>query len=346
MADLDNNLLREALRALQQRLPPGWRLGEPRSASTQDAVVKLTAPDRSTGSIVVQTRARFEPRDVAALVTAADDARRRGAPVVVARYLSEGTTSRLRDGDVGYLDLTGNVRLVLAEPGLYIETPGASEDPDREKRPARTLRGAKAGRIVRALVDRREPPGVRELAALTNVDAGYVSRVLALLSIEALVTRTGRGRIDTVDWPALLRRWATDAPLDSRAKIRTYLEPRGLATLVRRVGESKTTHAVTGSLAAAAVAPIASPRLAMIWVDDSATAAKRLGLREAEAGANVMLLESGEPGPFERASERDGISYASPSQVAADLLTSPGRGPAEGEELIGWMRKNERRWRT
>ena len=33
---------------------------------------------------------------------------------------------------------------------LYIEAQGASQDPDRDERPARSLRGAKAGRIVRA----------------------------------------------------------------------------------------------------------------------------------------------------------------------------------------------------
>jgi hypothetical protein len=50
-------------------------------------------------------------------------------------------------------------------------------------------------------------------------------------------------------------------------------------------------------------------------------------------------------GAFEGAAQRDGIWYAAPSQVAADLLTSPGRGPAEAEELINWMRLNEEAWR-
>lgn len=43
--------------------------------------------------------------------------------------------------------------------------------------------------------------------------------------------------------------------------------------------------------------------------------------------------------------QRDGVWYAAPSQIAADLLTSPGRGPAEGEELIEWMFAHEGAWR-
>jgi hypothetical protein len=82
-----------------------------------------------------------------------------GLPLAVfARYLSESTRARLRDLDVGYLDLTGNIRIILSKPGLVIETEGASVDPDRQQRPARTLRGSKAGRIVRLLVDRKSPP--------------------------------------------------------------------------------------------------------------------------------------------------------------------------------------------
>jgi hypothetical protein len=34
------------------------------------------------------------------------------------------------------------------------------------------------------------------------------------------------------------------------------------------------------------------------------------------------------------------------SQIAADLLTSPGRGPNEAEVLMQWMQENEAAWRT
>ncbi len=349
----DNSLLREGLRELRRRLPPGWSASEltsePRTsiALAADATTELSAPNGRTGTITFEARARLDPKAVRPLV---DKLRLsgvglQGAFVVVARYLGESTRGRLRDADVGYLDLTGNARIVVADPGLFIETQGASEDPDREERPARSLRGAKAGRIVRALIDRREPPGVRELAILTKMNAGYVSRVLALLDTEALVTRVGHGRLESVDWPALLRRWTQDAPLESRGAIGTYLEPRGLSALVARLAKSDERYAVTGALAAAALAPTAPPRLATIWIRDAVAAATRLGLRPAEAGANVMLIEPADEEVFEGAAQRDGVWYAAPSQVATDLLTSPGRGPAEGEELITWMQGNEEKWR-
>lgn len=43
---------------------------------------------------------------------------------------------------------------------------------------------------------------------------------------------------------------------------------------------------------------------------------------------------------------RNGLTVAALSQVAADLLTGPGREPSEGEELLIWMKDNEDAWRA
>lgn len=327
-------------------MPAGWKVGEARNGPIPfDATVQLRAPGGTEARIVLEAKVRLDPRGVVAVAALAAKAAARGPLLVVSPYLSPSTRERLREAEISFLDLTGNARIVLTKPGLFIETHGATEDPDRKVRPARSLTGPKAGRIVRALVDRKRLPGVRELAAATRVDAGYVSRVLTLLDSEALITRGGRGRIERVDWPALLRRWAREAPLESRGEVRSFLEPRGLSALLARVGESGDTYAVTGGLAAARFAPIAPARLAVIWIRSSETTAERLGLRPAESGANVLLVEPNDDLVFEGATEHRGVRYAAPSQVAADLLTSPGRGPAEGEALLEWMRENEEAWR-
>lgn len=349
MALLDNGLIREGIQQFRHRLPPGWRVSEPvlqllRSSSV-GAATEVQAPNGPIGRLLLDPRPRLDPKGVRALVDANYEESPRTAFIVIARYLSKSTRDHLRERDIGYLDLTGNVRIVLQEPGLFIETQGASEDPDRTQRPARTLRGAKAGRVVRALIDRKAPPGVRELAILTRIDAGYVSRVLALLDTESLITRVGHGRIQRVDWPALLRRWAREAPLESRGQLRTYLEPRGLTSLLARLATLDERYAVTGSLAATPFSPITPARLGVVWVCDANDVAGKLGLRIAETGGNVLLIEPGDEGVFEGATKRDDVWYAALSQVAADLLTSPGRGPAEGEQLIDWMLANEKAWR-
>lgn len=42
--------------------------------------------------------------------------------LVVASFLTPSTRERLRAAGLNYLDLTGNIWLTLAQPGLYIET--------------------------------------------------------------------------------------------------------------------------------------------------------------------------------------------------------------------------------
>lgn len=342
------DLLRDGLAALRRLLPDGWSVGPSRitlDLASMDALVDITAPDQRVGTLALDAKARLEPREARALVDRLRRAHLPGPPVVLSPYLGADTRARLKAAGVGYVDLTGNAHLVLSAPGLYIETHGASEDPDRTNRPARSLRGPKAGRIVRALVDRKEPPGVRELAAETGIDAGYISRVLALLDTQALITRVGHGRIQSVDWPALLRRWALEAPMSSRGDPQPHLAVRGLVALQDNLRESDERYVLTGSLAAVAFAPIAPTRLATLWLQDSTAAAERIGLLPRDVGANVLVATPGDSGPFERATKREGLWHAAPSQIAADLLTSPGRAPSEGEELIEWMMANEEKWR-
>ena len=74
--------------------------------------------------------------------------------------------------------------------------------------------------------------------------------------------------------------------------------------------------------------------------------AERLGLRPADAGANVILAEAFDPVVFERSTAREGLRVVAATQLAADLLTGTGREPSEGDELLGWMHANEDAWRA
>jgi len=312
-----------------------------------DAQISIVGPDGRRGFVLLEAKRSLDPRQAMELA-----GRRRMTPprddaltAIISPYLSLGVRERLTRSGLGYVDLTGNTRLVLTNPGLYVETSGADRDPDPSKRPTRSLRGPKAGRIVRALCDFRQPVGVRELAGKTGLDPGYVSRIVAFLDRETLVERGPRGRIVKVDWERLLRRWGQDAPLENRGETASYLEPRGLSALLGRLPSSGLRYVITGSLAASRLAPIAPPRLAALYVESLERAAQSLGLRPAETGGNVLLVLPNDEWVFEGAREEEGVNYAAPSQVAADLLTSPGRGPSEGDELIRWMAENEEKWR-
>jgi hypothetical protein len=346
----DNVIVADVLAALQGRLPSGWAgsvLKRSKAAGVVpvDAVLSVRRKGAASGIVRVEAKSRVEPKDVdylAATLRPTQD-----EPVLIAApYLSPRTQERLRSRGFAYADLTGNVRLELTEPGLFIETTGAQENPEPSPRDRKSLKGAKAGRLVRALCDFKPPVGLRELAKRAGVDPGYTSRVVDLLDREAIVTRTARGPITTVDWRALLKRWSQEYSPFRRQGATMYLAARGIPAVTERLTQLKVRYAVTGSWAAAEVAPVAPPRLLTLYVDRPRDVEQVLDLRPAEAGANVALFTPFDDVVFERTSVKKGITIAALSQIAADLMTSPGRGPNEGEALMQWMQENEDAWRA
>ena len=358
-------LVDEAAREISTRLPSQWQLldrkrgaGESYPQETVrvgDAIWELRGPDGLTSDIIVEVKENpVEPRMVGAVASQLRSLPSSlfhlvgGKPVciLVSPYLSPLTRERLSDAGISYADSTGNIRFAVDRPAVFIETQGADRNPFREDRPLRSLRGRRAARVTRALLDYRPPFGTRELAAKTANSPAMISRVSSLLEPDEIVTKESpRGRIITVDWEALARRWALDYDFTSSNTLTAWLEPMGTRALLARLRDSGIRYAVTGSFAAYRHAPVAEPRLTALYVDDPETAARSLGLRPAESGANVLLVRPFDPVAFERTEHDDGIRFARATQVLLDLMKGPGRGPAEAEALLEWMRDNEDKWK-
>jgi hypothetical protein len=342
------NTLKEVLEKLAVALPPGWKLSETKQTArgnmaSVDSVVKVRAPNGTTGSFLVEIKSRLDPKDV-------DSLRRRASGnspfLVAAPYIGARAQERLKSSGFGYADLTGNIRLTLSQPGLFIETSGATVNPAPALRARNSLKGAKAGRLIRVLCDFRPPVGLRELARRAGVDAGYASRIVDFLDRESLLNRKKRGPIISVDWPVLVRRWSQDYSPFQRQRVSWYLAPRGIDPLLSALKSVSMRYAVSGSWAAAQFAPVSPTKLLLCYAENVTALAAATDIRPADAGANVALVTPFDSVVFERTSEKKGVTVAALSQVAVDLLKSPGRGPSEGEALIEWMRHNEHVWRS
>jgi len=322
---------------------PNERRG--RSDGRPDAVITIRAPDGGRAVLVVEVARRIDPVDVEAAlrrIRASGD----GMALLFARYLSPRTRERIVELGGNYADATGNLRLALSRPALFIEARGADRDPHSVPRPLASLKGPAAGRVVRAVCDFSPPFGTRELAARSSTAPASVSRVLGLLHREALVEREGRGVVARAEWEKIIRRWTQDYGLVTSHATSSWLAARGLPAVIERLALNVKKYAVTGSFAASRIAPVAAPRLLVVFVEESGAVAQKLDLRPAEAGANVLLVEPFDAVVFDRTIRRDGLVLAGPSQVAADLLTGPGRGPAEAEAFLAWMKENEDEWRS
>jgi len=364
MADLaekpesQEDLLRYLREALLARLPSSWQVDlvpEPGYGRLRpDATVHLVGPDGTDRTLLVETKSTINARDVPAMLMqlaemqSATPLEALGPPIVISRYMAPRTREMLADAGASYVDATGNVRIVVDRPALYLEGLGAKSDPWRgPERETRTLRGKPAARVVRGLVDFREPLGIRELADRSGASIGSTYRTIAFLEKEALLTRGEKGRVVSVNWQELLLRWSEDYSFQTSNKILAALEPRGMEKILTKLRQLKgeVRYAVTGALSANRVSQVAPPRLATILTPEVQRLYDALQLRDAAGAPNVLLARPFDDTLLARSEVTDGITYAAFSQTAADLLTSPGRGPVEAEALLSWMTANEEAWR-
>lgn len=336
----ENEILFMAEGILKARLPAGWHAHVRHVDHDHDdrLVVESTAGEHAEW--ILETKRRVFPRDIPALAAG------RSMPLLlVVSYAGASTREALASAGISYCDTTGNLRLISERPAIWLEDRGEQKDPWRPEGPLVSLKGRSANLVIRALCDLRPPYKIGELATRAGSSAPTTSRVADLLEREAIIERDNRGAITQVNWRKLLERWSQDYGLLRSNTARTFLEPRGLSTLLKKLEAMKGRYAFTGTFAVPQDARVAPPRAATLYVENIPEFASGLNLTPATTGANVLLIEPGADVVFERMVKQEGLPCVALSQVAIDLLTGPGRGSSEAMALLDWMEKHEDAWR-
>jgi len=336
-APSDNVVLRQAVEQIQRCLPGHWTTAV--SVKTNDlsaARLTIRTPAGTGAALAIGARRQLDPRLVpqvaAALKSTAAD-----AFVVIAPFLGARTRERLAEEGLGYVDLCGNMRLVLERPTVLIQMRGEERSPWAAPRSTRSLHAAKASRLVRALVDGVPPFGVRRLAAVAGTDPGYVSRLLDLFDREELVEREPHGPVVSVHRARLLRRWAEDYEFGQVHRALGFAHPHGVPGALAGLRACGAPYALTARAGAAALLESALPSVVTAYVDNAQRVADLLGAAPATEGANLLLVEPFDPFPLEGTWERGGLTYAAASQIVVDLLGCPAPAPDQAATLLGRM---------
>ena len=308
------------------------------------AAARLTikTPAGASAALAIGARRQLDPRLVAevaaALKTAAAD-----AFVVIAPFLGPRTRERLTDEGLGYVDLVGNMRLVLDRPTVFIASRGEDSSPWAAPRTSRSLHAAKASRLIRALVDGQggqsgqegaAPLGVRQLAALAGTDPGYVSRLLDLFHREELIERVARGPVVAVHVARLLRRWAEDYRFADAHRFVAVAHAHGVPGALAALRDAGVPHALTARAGAAALMGTALPGVVAAYVDNPERVAAEIRAERADSGANLLLIDPFDTFVFDGTWEASGLRYAARAQIIADLLGSPAPAPAQAASLL------------
>ena len=336
-APSDNVVLRHAVEQIQRVLPSHWSTNVAlKTNDVADARLTIKTPAGASAALAIGARRQLDPRLVTEVAGAL-----RGIPadahVVIAPFLGARTRERLAEEGIGYVDLVGNMRLVLDRPTVFISSRGDERSPWAVPRASRSLHAPKACRIVRALADGDGAPfGVRQLAAIAGTDPGYVSRLLDLFHREELIEREPRGPILAVHLGRLIRRWAEDYRFAEAHRFVPVVHPHGVPGALARLRDSQIPHALTARAGAAALSGTALPGTVAAYVDNPERVAAILGAEpmETASGANLLLIDPFDPFVFDGTWEASGLRYAARAQIIADLLGSPAPAPAQAATLL------------
>jgi len=186
----ERDLLEQGIAQLMDLLGEGWRVQLQENEKVVadrgiDGLLWFGRPGHEKVVVIVEAKRNLTPLDAESSVGPQLEVARHqlgDAPaLVISQWLSPRTRQVLDAQGLGYLDLTGNVSISIDDPVVRIRTDGDQRDPRPPVRGRRGLSGPRAGRLVRELVDFREPRRASELAQATGISEGYISRLLELL---------------------------------------------------------------------------------------------------------------------------------------------------------------------
>jgi len=363
----ETETLRKGLEEIRRRLPAGWRLDTtpglkktpPTGTRELDALVRLKGPDGRCVNLATEVKTDGSPRTTRTALQQFRSYASKTDLLFIAPFLPRRSREIAKAEGANYADLTGNIRLALNRPAIFLRDRGADVNPYCGKDIERSLTGPRAARVILWICQLKPPVTswlLTQAAQGSKVSLAYVSRLIQLLEREDLVRRAPRGPIREVDRPGLVRRWAQDYDLLRSNRARLYLDPRGVKRTLEALGGKEFQRkqvgqlVVTGSFAANRYVPIAAPSKLICYADDIEVTARALDLSPATTTGNVFLLSPYDRIVFETQYESisgfDGpIPMAAPAQIAVDCLTGPDRMPEEGEALIAWLQRNWDGWK-
>ena len=276
----------------------------------------------------------------------AGGSRGRVIPLVGVPCMGAAGRVRCEAASVNWLDLSGNARIVA--PGLRVVIEGKPNRFKSRGRPASAF-APKSSRIARWLLVHPEQAATqREIAKATDMDEGFTSRIVSRLERDALVVRDTSGAIRVRDPDLLLDAWKEDYDFSKHLILSGHVPARSgdelLGTLVGRLRKEAIPYAATGLAAAWLLTRFAAFRTVTVYAAEGpgSDVLARLGVREADQGANVWLVIPNDQGVFHGAGEHGDMRCVHPVQAYLDLAAHPERAKEAADELrsrlMSWRR--------
>lgn len=263
---------------------------------------------------------------------------KRVTPLVLVPYMTPTGRARLAAAGISWLDLSGNACIQEPGHGVHVWVEGKTNRFTRRGRPTNTF-APKASRLVRhLLLHPGQTFSQRNLATVTGLGEGYVSRLTRRLEDLGLLVRTAEGAVVPRDYDLLLEAWV-EANAYRHKIITGHFSGRSGEDCARRLvsvlAGAGIRYALTGLAAAWTYTHAAAFRSVACYLVDKRplSALQAEGFRTDTKAPNVRLLIPDDEGVFEGEREVDALLCVSPVQVYVDLQQEPERAAEFAEAL-------------
>jgi hypothetical protein len=249
-------------------------------------------------------------------------------PLVAVPFMGESGKRLCEEHGVSWMDLAGNAH--LRAPGLHIHIEGRPNRLKKVGRPENPFAPRSARIARRLLLEPQHFLSQRELARLTGLGEGYVSRIVRKLEAEELLQRDEQGRVQPRAPELLLESWHERYDFQKHQILKGHVPARSAELLLRslsaRLSEAGVGHAATGLAAAWKLTHFSAFRMVTLYVQRLPfDVLESLSFREEARGANVWIVLPNDAGVFDGTEFREGVRCVSPVQVYLDLKAQPER---------------------
>jgi len=359
IANIDRDLidsLSDSLAAI-----PGIHLGEisfePEISGRlqPDVIFQLKIGDQEI-SIIAETRGDVFPRDAREVVWQLKQHQRDFAssnqhfvPMIIARSVSEGARSFLRDEHVAYYDLSGSLYIGVGDTFVLIDKPKSKR---AKRKDVNIFKGTRA-QVLHALFARADEwVSGSDIAEEAAVSPATVSQTFKDLERRDWLQAKGEGpakRRRLIRPDVLLDAWRDSILVEPATKQSRYyvpnMKPEDMAKKI--AGENYDDDCdleITGQFAAQSYAPFLSniSNLAVRVTDKRSREwlLSVLGAREVSEGANLTVIDAKSKRLSRGVSDDPERLLASPLQVYLDLLEDHGRS----KEMAAHLRSQKLVW--
>lgn len=270
-------------------------------------------------------------------------------PVLAVPFMRKAGQKLCAEEKINWFDLSGNIH--LEAPGFKIIIEGK---PNRYKHPGRpsNVFAPKSSRITRQfLLNPHQQLTQSDLVKKTNLDKGFVSRVVRKLFDSNLIIRNEDGTYRALDPSQLFKAWYDSYDFTIHRIIKGHIPSRTGEQLLKRIVDHLKREDIlcwaTGLASAWLYTHHATFRITSVYLKDlpEKQILKDMGFVDEPRGANTWLIIPKDEGVLDGAKELSGITCVSPLQTYLDLKGHPERSKEAAVELnkqyLSWSISND-----